>query len=214
MLTGLSENASGTLTAKQMDAKVKVEADIKYRIQDGSSKKLEMNVIDPKSETPLRGANFELKGPDGQKIATFISRENGKFYMENVLTELGDYLMTQTKASEGYAALNSGIPIKVSLAYEPKSGNNVQILQQTKAVEFAHQAVSENEDGSYTIENDTYEVSLEKSGGNGKKIGLIIGIGGGALALGAGGAVAVMMKKRKRHKNVVENTENVEDTEV
>lgn len=213
VLTGLSENASGTLTAKQMDEKVKVEAAIKYQIQDASPKKVEVTVIDPKNDTPLRGANFELRDPDGEKIATYISRENGKFYMEDVFTELGEYLLTQTKASEGYATISGAIPIKVSQAYEPKSENNAQILLQTKAVEFAHQAVSEEEDGSFTIKNDTYELVIAQSEEKGGKTGLILGIVGGALALGASAAAFVMIKK-KRRRNGAEDVENVEDAEV
>lgn len=213
-VTGLSENASGTLTAKQMESKVKVDAEIKYMVQPASPKQLEMNVVDSENAAPLRGANFELKDPDGEKIATYISRENGQFYIEeDTFLVLGDYLMNQTKAAEEYAPLSGGVPVTVSLAYEPESENNVQLLNQYKAVTFAHQAVSEEEDGSFTIENDTYDLVVEKVEKKGGKTGIILGIAGGALALGAG-AAAFMVLKKKRSKadaEAINDAETIND---
>lgn len=194
---GLSENASGTLSAKQMEGKVKVEAAIQYKVQSDSPKTLEMNVVDPATGTPLKGANFELRDPEGAKIATFISRENGKFYMEDAFQELGDYLLIQSKATDGYASVKGDVPVIVSLAYAPQSENNVQTILQSKAVEFAHQAVSSGEGEVYTIENDS-QIVIDKNTGKGGKTGLILGIVGGTVAVGAGGAAAFVMIKKKR----------------
>ena len=202
VITGFSEEASGTLTAKQMSEKVKVEADIQYKVKPAAPKQLEVNVADPNTGTALKGANFELKGPDGEKIATYISRENGKFYMDDVFEELGDYLLVQRKAPEEYASIKGDIPVNVSLTYVPQGENNVQTLMQLKAVKFAHQSVSANEDGSITIENELYDVVINKNTGKGK--GVILGIAGGAVALGAAGATTFVMVKKKRGKNVVE----------
>ena len=208
IVTGLSNNASGTLTAKQMDEKVRVEALIEYKVQAASPKQLEMNVVDGESSTPLRGANFELKDPDGEKIATFISRESGQFYMEDTFPVLGDYLLVQSKATEGYATVDGDIPVTVSLAYEQQSENNVQLLNQYKDVTFAHQAVSEEEDGSFTIKNDTYDLVIEKAEKKGGKTGMILGIAGGALARATCAAAFVVLKK-KRDKA---DAETIDDT--
>lgn len=207
VLTGLSENASGTLNAKQMDENVKVVAAIKYEVELAAPKKLKMTVVDQENGTPLRGSNFELKSPDGEKIATYISRANGEFYIDDVFLTLGDYLMVQNKAAEGYATINGGIPVMVSLAYTPQSENNVQKIEQFKEVVFAHQDVSLEDDGSYTIENGLYDVVIGKTSGEGKNTGVILGIAGGVLALAAGGAATYVMVKKKRSKNSVEEQE-------
>lgn len=218
MVTGLSDNASGTLSAKQMDEKVRVEANIEYKVSPAAPKTLEMNVVDGESKTPLRGANFELKDPDGVKIATYISRESGEFYMEDAFPVLGDYLLVQSKAAEGYAVLGSDIPINVSLAYEPQSENNVQLLSQYKAAVFAHQEVTEEEDGSFTIENDTYEVAAEKAEKKDVNKGLILKIAAVVLALAAGAAAYVFINRKYREDDSEEEedsegVENIDDAE-
>lgn len=197
-VTGFSENASGTLTAKQMDEKVRVSAEIQYEVQPALPKELEMNVVDSESGTPLRGANFELKDPDGEKIATFISRENGQFYMDDVFPEVGNYLMEQTKAVEGYAPLNGAIPVTVFLAYEPQSENNVQLLNQYKDATFAHQDVSEEDDGSFTIENDKYGMVRGKTAKKGGNTTLILKIIAVVAAICAGVAAYVLIKRKFR----------------
>ena len=198
LVTEFSENASGTLTAEQAGANMTVEAVLKYKVRAGEPLQVSMIVGDSESKKPLEGAAFELKDPDGTKVGTYTSSKDGELNIAGVFTAPGDYLLTQTGASQGYEKLSGGAPVIVSYVYEPDEETATPGLVQTMSAQIAHQAVSRESDGSYWIENMTDDSYLQEERKGPGLAGVILGIVGGALAVGGVATTVLIRKKRKQ----------------
>jgi len=197
-VVGLSENASGTLSTIQVDENVAVEANLKYTVWVGEPLELSMIVVDEETGEALEGAAFELKDPDGTKIGTYFSHTNGKIYIRDAFRVTGDYLLTQTGAPEGYEPINGAAPVMVSLVCAPSVEKGTQILVQSMEAKIAHQAVSQDEDGTYRIKNISVGSAAVQTSGDGMNLGAILGIAGAAVAAVGASIAAVLLIKRKR----------------
>lgn len=202
LLTGLSDNAKGTLSATQVDENLTVEANLKYTVWVGEPLELSMIVVDEETGEALEGASFELKDPDGTKVGTYFSHTNGKIYIRDVFQVTGDYLLTQTGAAEGYEPISGAAPVIVSLVCAPNgetgTGAGNQILVQSMKAEIAHQAVSQDKEGNYQIKNSSTGSAAIQTSGGGMNPGAIFGIAGAAVATVGGTLASVFLLKKKR----------------
>lgn len=200
VITGLSDNASGTISLKQVQGNLQIDADLQYTVWADEPLELDMLVVDEATGKAIKGATFELRDPSGTKIGTYFSHRNGKIYIEDTFSETGDYLLTQTEAPKGYEPINGAAPVMVSLTCEPSTKNGAQILVQSMEAQIAHQAVSLDESGVYRIKNKTVE-SIETGSGKvsdkGSLVGAIAAIVGGLAAAGGGTAAILWRRKRK-----------------
>lgn len=191
----LSETAAGTITSKQANTPIAVEADLVYTVE---AEKLQLNlvVVDQEDKRPLEGASFELRDPDGQKLGVYTSQKSGQIVIADVFRQPGEYLLIQTAAPEGYEALKGAVPMTVSVEYpadETQEQTTAQV--QSMSVTSAHQAVVAEADGSFWIEN-----SRNGEGNYGSGLGwwLWVLIGGAALLLAAAVVITVVLVRKKR----------------
>ena len=209
--TLLSENANGSVTDKMVEDVISVNADLKYKVESAEPLALEMMVTDPVTDTPLQNAAFYLKDQDGETVGVYTSDNDGKLTIADTFVEPGDYLLTQSRVSDGYEPLKGGAPIHVTASYaieEEEEGANR--VAQTMVAEIAHQAVSLDEDGVYRIENPSEyvpEQAKEKKG----KLGLILGIIGCVIA--AACAVLRFVLSGRRPEMETEEFDEMEETE-
>lgn len=212
-LTGFADNASGNVSAAQTEDKLIVEADLKYNIKAEEAFCLRLVVTDEDGRT-LEGAGFELKDPQGRKLGTFFSRQNGEIRIEDVFDTEGDYLLTQVSACVGYEPIKGAAPLTIEKVCVPETENDPQVLVQTLAAKILHQAVTEQEDGSFRIENPNTEAETASSDST-KSIGLkgILGIIAAGLVLVGGCIAIVIVDKKLKKKFAEEETELEEDAE-
>ncbi len=195
-ITGLSDNAAGTISATQAAEVVAVEANLQYTVRAGEPLELKMIVVDEASGTALEGAVFELRDPDGTKIGTYFSHKDGEVHITDAFHVTGDYLLTQTRGPEGYEPISGAAPVMVSLVCVPDTEAGNQVLIQSMEAVIAHQAVSRGTDGVFRIENVSAATEVIMPG-KGVNMGVVWGIIGGTLAVAAG-VVAVFVLRRKR----------------
>lgn len=201
-----SENASGTVTAKMLEDVVSVDADLTYKVDAAEPLALEMVVTDPINNTALQDVAFYLKDQDGETVGVYTSDSEGKLTIADAFAEPGDYLLTQSRVSDGYEPLKGGAPIHVTASYAVDPEDETNKVQQTMVAEIAHQAVSVDEDGVYRIENPSEyvpEANKEKK----SNLGLILGILGCVLAAGCAVARFVLSGR----KNKAEEFDGLED---
>ena len=191
-----TENASGKLTAEQIIDNVVVEAHLRYVVQSDEALMLSMVIVDGQTKIPLQGASFELKDPDGLAVGTYTSREEGEFYVTDVLNVPGHYLLTQITTPRGYEMLSGGIPVEVAADYTLDMSTGTPVLIQSMTAELAHQSVVREEDGSYWVENEAI-VKTEENSRKGIGFGGVLAIIGAVAAAGGAAAFVLIRKKRK-----------------
>ncbi len=205
-----SENAEGTISSIEAEENLVVEAKVKYTIKMGDDLSLKMMVLD-ESGKPVEGAIFELKDPEGKKIGNYFSRNNGEFYIEDAFHATGDYLLTQISAPEGYEPIKGGAPVIVSKVCAPETEEDTQVLIQSMAAEIAHQAVSQQEDGSFLIENlSVGAVEAAASGRKGWSLKQILAVAA-AVGLFVGGNVIIFIVNKKMKNKFDEEDNEFED---
>lgn len=206
-IAGFSENSSGTISSIQVEENLVVEANLKYTVKMGDDLRLKMIVLD-ESGKPLEGASFELKDPEGKKIGNYFSHKNGEFYIEDTFNVTGDYLLTQIAAPEGYEPIKGGAPVIVSKVCVPEAEAGNQVLVQSMVAKIAHQAVSQEEDGTFRIKNATVD-AVEAGSSNGKGLGLkgILGIVAAVVVLIGGSVTAFIVDRKIKNKFAGEDDE-------
>ena len=194
----LSENAAGSIDAEKIRDVIAVNATRQYFIESGNPLTIDFTTVDAQSKRPIQGAAFVLSNGDGIELATYVSDTNGDFRMTDVFGEPGDYVLTETQTAEGYQLLATPVRIEVTQQYTLDNTTTKPIHQQTMTAKIVSNAVVEESDGSFWIENgllsdERTEEKTEKTG-----TGAIVGIAAAAVAGLVGLGAVLYRKKRKK----------------
>lgn len=202
VIAEFSENASGTISTRQIEGKVAADVTLKYTVRADETMQMKVLIADAESGKALNGAIFEVKDPDGTKVGSYTSDTSGVLDISEAFTAPGDYLLDQTQAPAGYQLLNGAAPVIVSFTYEPDAETGLTIVQKMSA-QIAHQSASREEDGSYRIEMEIDATPTQQEERNGMGLGAILGIAGGVVAVGGVGATSFVLLRRKRRQELL-----------
>jgi hypothetical protein len=194
-VTEFSENHEATVDSTMLKEHIQVEATLKYAVEVGEALTVSLVKVDAATKRPLPGVTFDLYDPEGLKIRTCTSDENGEMILSGMFHAPGTYILKEVTTVEGYVLLKEPVPVNAVVSYELNTEKQNPVLMQTLTAEITHRVVVPESDGSYWIENEPDGTGTEESGGMG--LGTILLIGAGVAAAGGTAAYFVIKKKRK-----------------
>ena len=193
----LSENAAGSIDAEKIRDVIAVNATRQYFIESGTPLTIDFTKVDAQTKRPIQGAAFVLTNEDGAALATYVSDANGDFWIADVFGEPGDYVLTETQTAEGYQLLATPVRIEVTQQYTLDNTTNKPIHRQTMTAKIVSNAVVEESDGSFWIENGLLSDERAEEKNEGTGTGAIIGVAAVAV-VGLGGLGAVLYRKKRK----------------
>ena len=200
--TTFSENFEGTVGTGDLVSNIEVQAVQTYAVDAGEALKLNITKVTAEDKRPMEGVVFLLWDPAGEELQTYTSGEEGVMEIADVLTAPGTYILEETETLEGYALLRNPVEIVVTAQYD---SGNVGTLTQIMTAELVSDAVVQESDGDYWIENAlAMDEGTDEKPSGGSNLGTIIGVVAAGVVGVAGAAVATVFIVKKYRKKKTE----------